>query len=304
MCYRNAPGKAAGIRAGTAGRAAICLLAGVSLLAAAAPGASAAGTGNPFLRATSHATSQNWAGYAVTAESPFRRVLGSWSEPAPRCQRGSATYAAFWIGIGGFTQSARGLEQIGTDSDCGGNGRANYYAWYEILPAPPVLIPLRVSPGDRLAASVTINGNQASMHFRDLTTQRTFIRSVGVREPDTSSAEWIAEAPSSCTGNGFCRTLPLDDFGSVTFSDAQATTATGSLNPVDDPEFLATELELQDRGGSRNAAPGQQAASGSEGRATTSALGEAGSSFSIFWEAPQASAARRGVGGATGAGVG
>jgi len=285
-------------RAGRASRVLAALVA-VSLvagLAAAAP-AGAEGTSAPVLRATSHATSQNWAGYAVTAGSPFHRVLGSWVQPTPHCLRGSANYAAFWIGIGGFTQSSRGLEQIGTDSDCSAGGRASYYAWYELLPAPPVLVPLRLRPGDEVSASVTMNGSGAALHFRDLTTHRAFIKSVGVRQPDSSSAEWIAEAPSECAGNGFCRTLPLDDFGSVTFSDAQAQTADGELDPVGDPEFLATELELDDRPGPSGRS-GSQVVAGGSGRASTSPLSADGSAFSVFWEAAQAARARTAARGA------
>ena len=42
-----------------------------------------------------------------------------------------------------------------------------------------------------------------------------------MQSPDTSSEEWIAQAPSKC-GHGSCEPLPLADFGTVTFSRATA----------------------------------------------------------------------------------
>jgi hypothetical protein len=268
------------------------LLTVLATAAIAAPSAGAQQTGGLTLRATSHATSQNWAGYAVTAASPFRRVLGSWVQPSPHCQRGTADFAAFWIGLGGFARNATGLEQIGTDADCAVNGQATFYAWYELLPAPPILVPVHVHPGDEIAASVTVSGHVAALHFRDLTTHKVFIKNVGAWQTDTSSAEWIAEAPSACTDSGFCRTLPLADFGSVTFSGAQAAVGSSSLEAVSSPEFLATELDLENRGGPGSGAPGNRALAEASGRASTSQLSSDGMSFSVTWEAARAARSR------------
>ena len=50
--------------------------------------------------------------------------------------------------------------------------------------------------------------------------------------PDTSSAEWVAETPSLCATRGYCRTVTLSDFGDVTFTNASATAGghTGSIS--------------------------------------------------------------------------
>lgn len=41
--------------------------------------------------------------------------------------------------------------------------------------------------------------------------------------PDTSTAEWIAEAPSTSTSSATDQVVPLADFGTVTFTKAGAT---------------------------------------------------------------------------------
>ncbi|MDE3069847.1 MAG: hypothetical protein KGJ43_03870 [Acidobacteriota bacterium] len=248
------------------------------------------GLGGSATRAAQHATSQNWAGYAVTAAAPFTRVLGSWVAPAPSCTSATPSYAAFWIGIGGFTHTARGLEQIGTDSDCGAHGTATLFAWYELLPAPPVQLALKVHAGDRMTASVTVLGHRVALHIRDMSTRKAFITSVHVRRPDTSSAEWIAEAPSSCASNGSCRTLPLANFGAVTFSGALAALGGGPEEPVGAPLFAATNLDLRDQGVGTAASEGGSPPASSGARASTSPLSPEGSSFLVSWEAGPAAA--------------
>src|SRR5580698_2608586 len=55
--------------------------------------------------------STNWSGYAATG-SNFTQVTGSWIVPAASCTKGAAAaYAAFWIGIDGWTSNS--VEQIG-----------------------------------------------------------------------------------------------------------------------------------------------------------------------------------------------
>ena len=90
--------------------------------------------------ATASTTSSNWAGYAVTSQGSsqavrFRRVTGTWVVPSGSCTRGSPSYSAAWIGVGGFDETSTALEQIGTEFDCKGSGRASYSAWYELVPA-------------------------------------------------------------------------------------------------------------------------------------------------------------------------
>jgi hypothetical protein len=212
--------------------------------------------------AQSLSRSENWAGYAVTATAPFRRVLGEWVQPAPHCTPGRASFSAFWVGLGGFLPSSRKLEQIGTDSDCGRGGRVRSYAWYELIPAGPVNLPLVVRPGDRLAASVTVSGQFVALHIRDLRDGAVVKITRRMRSPDLSSAEWIAEAPTGCEESG-CRVLPLADFGSVTFSDVQSALVGAPAAPLASASFRRTRLDLT---------AGGTGSSGLEGNANANAL--------------------------------
>jgi hypothetical protein len=232
---------------------------------------------------TSHSVSDNWAGYAVTARAPFGRVVGAWVQPAVTCGQVPHRYSAFWVGLGGFTQHSRGLEQIGTEADCAGH-HAAAYAWYELLPAGEVTVPLKIHPGDHMTASVTAGAGAVMLHLHDLTTGRSYGKAVTMGSPDTSSAEWIAEAPSICAqGAQQCHTLPLANFSSVTFHGASAAIRNGPALPVDSPSFHATALTLQG-GGVGFGVPGHAVISSSAGQASPSALAESGSSFTVTWE--------------------
>src|SRR5208282_4766235 len=61
---------------------------------------------------------------------------------------------------------------------------------------------------------------------------------------DTSSAEWIVEAPSTCFNENDCRTLPLSDFGTLSFMSATATLGSHTA-PVESPYWNQLGLELR-----------------------------------------------------------
>jgi hypothetical protein len=193
-------------------------------------------------------TSSNWAGYAVTPVDPatsYRTVSGTWVQPAATCSGGASAYAAFWVGLGGLDSTSTGLEQIGTEADCDPAGNPTYGAWYELVPAAAVDLPLAVRAGDTLSATVTVKGHSVVLRIRNVTLGVQAVKKLRMASPDTSSAEWIAEAPSACTGSGRCSTLPLANFGSVAFSKATAT-ASGHTGTVSDPAWTANAIELQE----------------------------------------------------------
>ena len=167
-------------------------------------------------------TSTNWSGYAVTgATGSVTSVNGSWTVPAvtPGTSRTTTYYSAFWVGIDGFSSST--VEQTGTISQIQGT-TATYYAWYEFYPSPMYQIPMSVKPGDQISATVTYTGASRSFFGRssstfsvtitDKTTGRTYTTTGTVSNAARSSAEWIAEAPSSNRG-----VLPLSNFGTAKF---------------------------------------------------------------------------------------
>lgn len=235
-------------------------------------------------RPVGHRQSSNWAGYAVTASSALRSVSGSWVQPAGVCDQPFPTYSAFWVGLGGFKRGSQALHQIGTETDCTAHGRSLSFAWYELVPAPPVKLALKVRPGDRLAARVSVDGVRVVLHLQNLSTGKRFTRVVSVPSPDTTSAEWIAEAPSACDGAGNCQTLPLTDFGTVSFTRANATTAGGHAGPISDPLFTATELTLTSGAGGPVTRPQPVADAGGSGQAKPSDLSDDGTSFTVAFK--------------------
>jgi Peptidase A4 family len=231
-----------------------------------------------------HATSQNWAGYAVTSStSSFRRVLGAWTQPAVDCTTApQRTYSAFWVGLGGFKKTSRALAQTGTLASCDAHGKAHYRSWYELVPAPPISVAMTINPGDTIAASVTLYGHLVTLHLRDRTTGKHFAKTTRVKNPDGSSAEWIAEAPSLCDSAGHCPTLPLADFANVTFSSALATTPDRDEGTISDPRFHATALTLDSSGPALGVAGHPIESAGPGGaKATPGALSADGSSFAV-----------------------
>jgi hypothetical protein len=160
--------------------------------------------------------SSNWSGYAQTGgNGAFSSVSASWTQPTATCPSRQDQYAAFWVGLDGYSSDS--VEQTGTDSDCDGTS-PDYYGWYEMYPANPVYYTNPVAPGDSISASVTFSGTETyTLVLTDHTqgwTQKQVINESGF---DRSSAEVITEAPC-CTNSGGI--LPLADFGTVSYTGA------------------------------------------------------------------------------------
>jgi len=174
-------------------------------------------------------TSSNWAGYAAAgANGAFTSVSSTWTEPTGHCTGGNQ-YAAFWIGLDGYTSST--VEQTGSEVDCAGR-TPRYYAWYEMYPGASVTFPNRVSPGDRFSGSVTYRGSgRFQLVLKDTTKGWTQTVNATLAGAALSSAEVIAEAPC-CTYRG--GTLPLTNFGTIGFSSATANgQSMSTFNPVE-----------------------------------------------------------------------
>jgi hypothetical protein len=214
--------------------------------------------------------STNWSGYAVTGTA-FTKAAGSWKEPKVNCNKTPNTYAAFWVGIDGYASST--VEQTGTLAVCTGK-TATYYAWYEFYPAPLTIIStITVTPGDIFQAEVEYVGSQFETKITDVTTKTSFSKKGTVSGAARTSAEWIAEAPSSSSG-----VLPLADFGTALFGDdftkvkntnyATDSTVTG---PISDFGSTVEEITMVN---------GQSGAD----EAVPTSLTTDGSSFSVLWD--------------------
>ena len=194
-------------------------------------------------------TSTNWAGYAVHGRNvSYRTIQAGWWQPTVACIPGRSTYSSYWIGLGGYRRTSQAIEQIGTEVDCTRRGSVRSSAWYELLPAPSTPIRLAVHPGDLMAATVTVVGREVTMSLRDLTTKQSFSRNLHAHVLDVSSAEWIVEAPSDCVGALGCETLPLANFGSVTFVGTTVIQRNGHLGTITDPSWASTMISLNPLG--------------------------------------------------------
>ncbi len=237
--------------------------------------------------------STNWSGYALVADDPatpvaFSDVTGTWVEPKATCTSGRRDASAFWVGLGGYSDSASALEQLGTAAECtGSTAKATHYAWWELVPAPAVKIPLKINAGDTITAAVVVSGQKVTLFLKDVTRQTRFSRTVTTAQTlDVSSAEWIAEAPSECSSTGRCTVVPLTNFGKVTFTKA-ATIANGHPGTLLDATvdstapWLASSIELipQD-----NSFFGSNDVLGPGVGAVPSVVTSDGRSFSVSWQ--------------------
>ncbi len=197
-------------------------------------------------------TSTNWAGYAATG-STYTSVSTTFTQPSVSCSGRSGTYAAFWVGLDGYSSST--VEQTGTMAECSGS-TAEYVGWYEMYPQGSEDYSNTVKAGDTIYESVTFSGTSTyKLVLEDETRSWTKTTTVSASGDARSSAEVIAEAPYS---GGV---LPLADFGTVTFD--------GSLvNGSNLSSFSPTAINMVSSSGAAEA--------------TTS--GFSGDNFSITWD--------------------
>jgi hypothetical protein len=194
--------------------------------------------------ATTTTTSTNWSGYALHSSGVrFRAATASWRQPSATCLSQTATYSSFWVGIGGYRKTSDALEQIGTELDCSTDGTETISGWYELVPSAAHTIHMTIEPGDRMSAVVTVDGDRVTVTLTDRTRGTTFTRTVVDRTLDVTSAEWIVEAPSECSGSD-CTVLPLADFGTAQFLSAGATTTTGLTRSLTRAPWTRTRISL------------------------------------------------------------
>ena len=174
----------------------------------------------------------NWSGYVATDPcAEFDSVSASWTVPTVSCTGSTDQYSSVWVGIDGNTSPT--VEQDGTESDCL-DGSPSYYAWYEMYGdtsvngGDTVVVNHPLLPGDVINASVSESDGVWTLALADPTETWNFSTTIDFTGAAQSSAEWIVERPGICNN---CALPPLADFGSVTFSSAEAGT-TGSPSPI------------------------------------------------------------------------
>jgi hypothetical protein len=215
--------------------------------------------------------SYNWGGYYV-AGTGFTEAKGSWIVPAVDCAKSPNAWVAFWVGIDGATDST--VEQIGTLTWCN-RTTAQYYTWYEFYPSDPSLIVISSvpsKPGNKMSAEVSyIGSSKFTVEILDETTGKSFSTTATVSGAKRTSAEWIAEAPTTVTG-----IVNLADFTSASYGDyytgiadtnyATDSTKTGVIGDFGSAVYNITQVD--DTGYTES---------------TSSALTGSGSSFKVTW---------------------
>jgi hypothetical protein len=269
----------------------------------------------PASAATSEAVSENWAGYEATPDSSssdFSAVSGAWTQPVVNCTSGSTSYSAYWVGLGGGSESSDALEQVGTQADCSSSGKASYYAWYELVPKAPVSLKLAIKPGDQISARTAVSGTAVTVTLTDSTSGQSVTKTLKMSDPDTTSAEWVAEAPSECQGSAAsdCTPLALADFDKVKFTNALAT-AGGHTGSVSDSDWTSEKIALEPEsdsfsgggyGGYGAGGPGgystygEAASVDSSGGASPSSLTDGGQSFTVSYSSTSSSSSSSGTG--------
>ncbi|MES2214226.1 MAG: G1 family glutamic endopeptidase [Patescibacteria group bacterium] len=188
--------------------------------------------------------SANWAGYVAT-DSRYTAVNGSWTVPAVPASN-SHLVSAEWIGIGGINSTD--LIQIGTEAISDQN-YSRYVAWYEVLPANPVTIPMVVHAGDSVSTSINLIGtNLWRLQLKNNTTGENYMTELSYAS-SLSSAEWIEERPKDVD-----HFLTLTNFGRVNFTSSTVVqdgmlisardAAAGPLTMVEGTQFLARATSL------------------------------------------------------------
>ncbi len=199
--------------------------------------------------------SLNWSGY-VTEQGTYTSVIGSWVVPTV-LDGTSSTADATWIGIGGVKTTD--LIQAGTQAVVE-DGTITYNAWVETLPGFSQTVPLSVQSGDSVTASVSEESpNEWLVTIKDTSTGQSYQTTL-TYDSSLSSAEWVEEMVS----NGNSTFLPLDSFGSVSFSNGSSV-------------VNGQEEDISQSG----AQPLQMINGQGEALATVSTLGGDGASFTV-----------------------
>lgn len=216
----------------------------------------------PAIDGLTQLTDENWSGYADdnSRGNTYRRVTAQWKEPKVSCTA-QTSLAVFWVGIDGLYSHS--VEQDGTLAYCY-KGTAYYYTWWEMYPSNNLqAVGDTVSPGDSITASVVRTGTTYSLQVTDSTHPADgFTKTERCTGCDNSSAEWIAEAPTSSSG-----IEPLADFHTWTLTQGavESGSVSGSIS-----SFPDDEITMIDSTGHVQAKPG--------------ALSPGGSSFTVTWK--------------------
>jgi len=197
----------------------------------------------------------NWSGYVqgrLEKNATFHSIAATWRVPVARPHRaGEAEYSSSWIGIGGgcLDTSCKltdvTLIQAGIGHDVDASGKADYYAWWEAIPAPLVRTDLRVRAGDRMLVEIEEGAPGLwTIRIRNRSTGETF--SLTLPYASTyGSAEWVIETPVVISETTGAVTVgPMPDLSVVHFNHATANGKPAGFVPAERMELVDFDLTL------------------------------------------------------------
>ncbi|KAE8151330.1 aspergillopepsin-2 precursor [Aspergillus avenaceus] len=174
--------------------------------------------------------SSNWSGAVLenppSASATYTAVTGTFTVPEPTGSGSGSSSASAWVGIDGDTYSDAIL-QTGVDFTVT-DGEASFDAWYEWLPDYAYdFSGIDIAAGDEIVAIVESYSSSSGIAIIENKSNGQKV-SKKLSAPDSSShlgginAEWIVE---DFEENGSL--VDLVDFGTVTFTGAEAKAANG-----------------------------------------------------------------------------
>ncbi|KAJ5589400.1 hypothetical protein N7537_012078 [Penicillium hordei] len=174
--------------------------------------------------------STNWSG-AVLQGTGYTLVTGEFTVPKPKPPPGASpsekTCASAWVGIDGYTCGSAIL-QTGVKF-CVQGDEVSYAAWYEWYPDLTYdFSDFLISTGDVIKLTVNATSkNSGSAVVDNMTTGKSVTHEfTGVDYGDLceTNAEWIVEDFIAAG-----KLVPLTNFGTVTFSKAEATSGSKTV---------------------------------------------------------------------------
>ncbi|RSH89928.1 hypothetical protein EHS25_001914 [Saitozyma podzolica] len=185
----------------------------------------------------------NWAGPVYNSNAgTFKSVTGTFTVPTPSAPPDGSPdvqYAATaWVGIDG-NSCKRALLQTGVNFYVQ-DGRVSYGAWSEWFPATQRFFhDITFATGDEVKLTVNATSTTSGRAvIENLATGQTVTRKL-----TSSSALFLQDA--ECIVGDFKRDgslVPFSNFGSVAFTNAEATTSEGATEGPSDASFI---LDIQ-----------------------------------------------------------
>jgi hypothetical protein len=159
--------------------------------------------------------------------------------------------AADWVGLDGLNQTSVSVEQDGFSVQCQ-RGVATYGAWWEMFPKPPVYPNMTINAGDEVQASVWYNPGKHKyrLSLADVSNGEGFSvwERCAIRACQNISAEVITESPAmSASAN--TKYFPLADIGTSTFWHVSITDMPGQRGGFSDSNWQSLQLVMTDSKG-------------------------------------------------------